>query len=166
MSSQEFQSLIAATAAAFAKAGARGVIIVIDGDPSHVRSDNHALSVLPHSEVAEASPSPRSPAAASVAERLQGVTAGISGPLPLTEWARVISARWLQSVSARELGRAVAANALDAVAKGDGRDHRIRLASPESVRRYLSLCHGVQQGDQLPPEWWHNVRKGQNGSIG
>jgi hypothetical protein len=166
MTSQALHDLIATATKALSNAGATGMIIVIDG-----AAETRTLLADPASRsegsLAPCGSQPQSDSAqtAPLVARLQSVTAGVTGPLPLAEWARVISARWVQAVSVRELDRAVNANALAVEPKGDGRDHRIRLASPEAVRRYLSLCHAVQ-GDEPSPEWWHNVRKGQNGHIG
>jgi hypothetical protein len=167
MTSQAMHDLIATATKALSNAGATGVIIIIDG-----ATEPRTLLAEPQSRgegslaACETQTQPGSAQAVPLAARLQNVTAGVTAPLPLAEWAGVISARWIQTVSVRELDRAVAANALAVEPKGDGRDHRIRLASPEAVRRYLSLCYAVQQGDEPSPEWWHKVRKGQNGNIG
>lgn len=160
MSLQEMHEIIRIAT----EAGHRVMIIQIEGlseplvraCPPTARM-NGAAQNLPSAQ--------RPEGADSLAERLLAVTAGVDTPLKLRQWSRLIASRWVQPVSERELERAVAAKAMPGRAKETGRDHKGIVVEPDDLRKYLSLCWGVQRSEIPPPDWWNNVRKGRNGHI-
>jgi hypothetical protein len=76
------------------------------------------------------------------------------------EWARL-----LPSIGANELERAVKEAALKAKRIGHGAAHNAKVIDSEAMTEYVRLCSQVQSGEIPPPEWWSNVRKGNNAIV-
>jgi hypothetical protein len=68
------------------------------------------------------------------------------------EWSAITG------LSARELRRAIAADALPHAEKEDGRDHGARVVTTEAMLTYLTTVLAVERGHVSAPSWWDAVR--------
>jgi hypothetical protein len=68
------------------------------------------------------------------------------------EWSTIVG------LSARELRRAIEANAVPHVEKADGRDHGAKLITAEAILGYLTTVLAVERDHMPAPTWWPSVR--------
>ena len=103
--------------------------------------------------VAATAPPPDLPAGGGALERLQRLIASRGNvPLKPREWAHATG------LSARELRRAIDADALPHAAKADGRDHGARLVTADALLAYVATVAAVERGQLPAPRWWAAVR--------
>lgn len=112
-----------------------------------------AFDGAPTESLSAAAPSGSTmPAADTPLTRARGVRLARGNvELKLSAWAHEVG------VPARELRRAIKANAVEHRSKPDGRDNKAKLISAEALESYLADVEAVRRGVKAPPAWWDAV---------